>query len=873
MGDALHLERYTDEAKALVVGAQSLADQRHHNTVETVHLLVFALENDSTLSEMVSKIASVETIISQCNEAMKKVAKATSGQAGLSHEMVLLIKRAEESAIDKVSVEQVLFAIISAPRSAASTILATNKVTQAALIAAENAKVATFVRDMTGIAKKGHDPIIGRDGEVRRVLQILGRRSKNNPILVGEAGVGKRTIVQSLAIRLANNDVPNKAHFPLLEVDLAAVQATAKGRSEVDERLKKVLTSILTKHQHAVVFLHAVDSLLAGQGSNTTMDILKHFMQRGLRVIASTSGAGKKALDKDANLVSMFTVVQVEPSSVEETKEILRGIAKRYEEHHKVSIGENAIAAAVRMSKRYLKDRGLPAAAIDLLDEAASRKHMEMGSLPANIDDAQRRLTSLHTQLECVSGKSDADSLKATRLLNAELDKLTPAIDEMKAKATMSYINKATVNELKAKYAEMMGQKTTAEVMDDKELTARLGAELPDLKAKLNIAEQALASVKDDEVSNAVNEEHIAGVLQDLTGINATKMLESETEKLLSMEKRLAKRVFGQDEALRLLARSIRRSRLGLRDPKKPIGSFLFLGSSGTGKTETAKALAEFLFDDEKSFLRLDMSEYRESHQAQKLLGSPPGYVDSGNGGLLTNHIDKYPMSVILSDEIEKGSGAVHDLFLQILDDGRLTSGTGKTSFFNDSVVIMTSNIGTADLLDAADKTPEKFETEEGRNELTKMVREKLKDTLRPEFINRIDHIVLFQPLTRQHLLGVVDIQVRQIEKLLEHKELHLALTQAAKEEIVERSYEPAFGARPTLRSMVKYVQDPMAEELLTGGYQPGDCVAVDYNGAEFVFSNSRVVEVPAERPSRVQVDLPVDTDEEVISSDDEETV
>jgi ATP-dependent Clp protease ATP-binding subunit ClpB len=849
-GTTLHLERYTEDSKSIISGAQKLADDKHHAEVGMIHLLAYALEHDSSVQENISKIADVKVVLAQVNSLLLKQRQAPNALSTISAELLALFGRAEKATNGLVSGETLLITIVGdASNKQVASILAANKITVEALTKAEKEKTASFKRDMVAQAKRQHDPIIGRDGEVRRLLQILGRRQKNNALLVGESGVGKKTIVHSLANRLAKNDVPHKASFPLYEVDLTAIQAGLKGRSETDERLKKVLSI----KDNAVMFLHGIENLFVGQGSNTTSDILKHAMKKGCRIIATTSTTGKKALEKDPGLMHLFSLVQVEPASVDQTKEILRGVAKRYEEHHGVSIGENSIASAVRLAKRYLKDRSLPASAIDLLDEAASRKRLEMGSLPSNIDDAQRRLVSLETQLSALSNKADSDSQKVVRNINTEMERLIPSIDEMKQKATMTYISRATVNELKGKYAEMAGQKTKAEVMGDTELTARLGAELPELKAKLEAAESALTNAKDDEVSNAVSEENVARVLQDWTGVNASKMLESETEKLLGMEKRLSMRVFGQDEALQVLSRAIRRSRLGLHDPKKPVGSFLFLGSSGTGKTETAKGLAEFLFDDEKNFLRLDMSEYREAHQAQKLLGSPPGYVNSDGGGLLTNHIDKYPTSVVLADEVEKGHGAVLDLFLQILDDSRLTSGTGKTSFFNDSVIIMTSNIGTRDLLDASEKTPEKFETEEGREELTLMVREKLKEHMRPEFINRIDNIVLFQPLSRQHLVGVVDIQVRAIEKLLEHRELHLTLTQAAKEEIVERSWEPAFGARPTLRSMSKYIKDPLAEELLRGGYQPGDTISVDYDGSAFTFSNSRI---PAPPPSRVEIDV-----------------
>jgi ATP-dependent Clp protease ATP-binding subunit ClpB len=514
--------------------------------------------------------------------------------------------------------------------------------------------------------------------------------------------------------------------------------------------------------------------------------LLKPLLARGeVRVLASTTLDGaRKMQERDPGLLRRFSVLAIEPPTLDQAIEILRGIASKYEVHHSVQVGEGAIVAAVRLAKRYLQDRALPDAAIDLLDETAARKRVEIDGVPAKADEAIRRLASLKAQTASLVGDSDTLSVKTRERLEKEMRELEPAVSEMRAK------------------------------LDSRRGSAR---ETPG-------------------VSNVITEEDVAGVLGDWTGIPVSKMHEAESEKLLKMEARLAERVIGQNEAVRAVSRAVRRGRVGLRDPGKPIGSFLFLGPSGVGKTELAKALAEFLFDDDQSLTRLDMSEFMEKHMAARLVGAPPGYVDSEEGGYLTEAVRRRPYSVLLFDEVEKAHADVFNLLLQVLDDGRLTDGRGRTANFSNTVVIMTSNVGSRRLLET---DPKLFDTPEGLEALRDVLQEELRAFLRPEFLNRIDDVILFRPLSRADLRGIVDIQLRHLEKLVADRELKIELTGAAKDKLVEIGYEPAFGARPLKRAILKMLQDPLAEEILRGSYARGGVVKVDLRGDEFVFAGA----------------------------------
>jgi ATP-dependent Clp protease ATP-binding subunit ClpB len=625
------------------------------------------------------------------------------------------------------------------------------------------------------------------------------------------------------------------SQLSILELETGALVAGAKLRGEIEERLKQVIGAV--KRGDTLLYIGGIDSLL-GQGAagSSVGDLLKPMLSRGdVRLLASTTPEGlRKMNEKDPALLRQFTVLAIEPATLDQAIQILRGIATAYESKHKVQIGDPAITAAVRLAKRYMQDRALPDSAIDLLDEAAARKRVEIDGVPASVDGAIHRLSSLKHQLAALLDDTDPMSMKTRGRLESEIKQLEPEVASMRARLDSRRGAVAAQNALREEYKKL---ETELGVAREKHDFARLGelehVTLPDVKRRLEAAEAAVAK-EGTGASKLVGEEDIALVLGEWTGIPVAKMLEAESDKLLKMEERLAKRVVGQDEAVRAVSRAVRRGRVGLRDPGKPIGSFLFLGPSGVGKTELAKALAEFLFDDEQSMTRLDMSEFMEKHMAQRLVGAPPGYVDSEQGGFLTEAVRRKPYSVLLFDEVEKAHADVFNLLLQVLDDGRLTDGRGRTADFSNTVVIMTSNIGSKRILDTDVKL---FESDEGRDALREVLRDELKNHLRPEFLNRVDDIIIFRPLSKQDLRGIVDIQLRRLEKLLVDRELKLDLSEKAKMKLVELSYEPAFGARPLKRAILKKLQDPLAEEILAGGYGSGSVIKVDAPGEEFTFT------------------------------------
>ena len=858
----IHLERYAPDAKALVAGAQTLADERKHVQVEPIHLLARALDRDRGVAEVFKKAgADPADVAAEAEAQLQKLAKAGAGLAYLSSAMLSLLGRAEKEAEKgQVGVENLLNALSQEIRGPAAVVLqafalgpgsfrphmaALKSVPREVVTSTSGGTVADasrYLHDLTARAREpsaggGFDPVIGRDLEVRRLLQILERRQKNHPLLVGEPGVGKNAIVGALAMRIAAGDVPqNLASLSILELETGLLVAGAKLRGEIEDRLKQVIASI--KGKESLLYISALESLLGqSAGGSGVGDLLKPLLARGeVRLLASTTPEGiRKLSEKDPNLLRRFTVLTIDPATPERAIEILRGIATRYEAHHKVQIGDPAITASVRLAKRYVQERALPDSAIDLLDEAAARKRVEIDGLPAHMDDAIRRVASVKAQLAGLQDDVDAMSLKTRERLEKEIRELEPSVAEMRTKLESRRGALAAQAALKEEMAKLQAQLEQARKEQN---FAKLGelehVQMPDVRRRLEAAEAAVekAGLK-ESVSRVVGEEDVAQVLGDWTGIPVAKMLEAESEKLLKMEERLSARVVGQDEAVKAISKAVRRGRVGLRDPGKPIGSFLFLGPSGVGKTELAKALAEFLFDDEQSMTRLDMSEFMEKHMAQRLVGAPPGYVDSEEGGFLTEAVRRRPYSVLLFDEVEKAHVDVFNLLLQVLDDGRLTDGRGRTADFSNTVVIMTSNIGSQRILET---DPKLFESDDGREALRDVLREELKNFLRPEFLNRIDDVIVFRPLSKPDLRGIVEIQLRKVEKLVADRELRLELTEAAKMRLVDIGYEPAFGARPLKRAIVKAVQDPLAEELLAGGYANGSTVRCDVEGEGFKF-------------------------------------
>jgi ATP-dependent Clp protease ATP-binding subunit ClpB len=865
----IHLERYAPDAKALVAGAQGLADERKHAQVEPIHLLLRAIERDRGVEEVFRRAGADPADVSvEAESALGRISKTTAGLAYLSSAMLALLARAEkEAGSGTVEVEHLLNALSQEIRGSAAVVLqafglgpgslrphmaALRTVPREAAAGAGGGGgsgtgasdvLSRFTHDLVERARRGgFDPVIGRDVEVRRLLQILERRYKNHALLVGEAGVGKTAIVGALAMRIAAGDVPESlAKLSILELETGLLVAGAKLRGEIEERLRQVLAALKSgtgASRETLLYVNGIDSLL-GQGAagSGVGDLLKPLLARGeVRMVASTTVEGaRKMQERDPGLLRRFSVLTIEPSTVDQAIEILRGIASKYEAHHKVQIGEGAIVAAVRLAKRYLQDRALPDAAIDLLDETAARKRVEIDGVPERVDGAIRRLASLRAQTASLVGDADAMSIKTRERLDAEIKQLEPTVSEMRAQLDSRRGALAALAALRADEEKARADLAQAREKQD---FARLGelehVTLPDVKRRLDAAEAAVGREMAHDASNVIGEENVAVVLGDWTGIPVSRMLEAESDKLLKMEARLAERVVGQDEAVRAVSRAVRRGRIGLRDPGKPIGSFLFLGPSGVGKTELAKALAEFLFDDEQSLTRLDMSEFMEKHMAQRLVGSPPGYVDSEEGGYLTEAVRRRPYSVLLFDEVEKAHADVFNLLLQVLDDGRLTDGRGRTANFSDTVVIMTSNVGSKRLLETDSKL---FGTPEGLEALRDVLQEELRAFLRPEFLNRIDDVILFRPLSRVDLRGIVDIQLRRLDRMLVDRELTMQLTDGAKNRLVELGYEPAFGARPLKRAILKKLQDPLAEEILRGGYPPGSVVKVDASGDDFSFA------------------------------------
>jgi len=702
--------------------------------------------------------------------------------------------------------------------------------------------IEKYSRNLTDLARRGKlDPVIGRDDEIRRVMHILSRRTKNNPVLIGEAGVGKTAIIEGLAQRIASGDVPESLkEKDILAMDLAAMVAGAKYRGEFEDRLKAFIKEVEKGSGKFILFIDELHTLVgagAAQGAIDASNMLKPALARGeLRAVgATTLDEYRKYIEKDAALTRRFQTVYVDEPSVEDSIAILRGLKEKYEIHHGVRITDSAIIAAVTLSHRYISDRFLPDKAIDLMDEAASRLRIEIDSMPIEIDEIERKIIQLEIQREALKREDDKSSREHMIGLEESLQNLREQNDELKLQWNNEKHIISNINQIKREMEETKIEADKAEKRGDLGKAAELTyGKLNDLRKKLEQYNSELLEIQKNKVmlKQEVDEEDIAKIISQWTGIPVSRMLEGEREKLLKMEQRLKRRIIGQDEALNKISNAIRRARAGIQDPNRPIGTFIFMGPTGVGKTETAKALAEFLFDDENAMIRIDMSEFMEKHSIARLIGAPPGYVGYDEGGYLTEAVRRRPYSVILFDEIEKAHQEVFNLLLQIFDDGRLTDGHGRTVDFKNTIIIMTSNVGSQFILDSRNEDPSKNQ---------EVILKTLRNYFRPEFLNRIDEIVIFNFLDKNQLLDIVDIQITNLNKLLFTHKIQVKLTENAKKILIEKGFNPDFGARPLKRTIQNYIQNPLSIQLLEGKFLEDSIINVDVDkNGSLIFENIR---------------------------------
>jgi ATP-dependent Clp protease ATP-binding subunit ClpB len=846
----MDFEKYTERSKGFVQAAQTLAQRRGHQQITPEHLLKILLDDKEGLAVNLIRAAGGDprAVLAATEATLDKLARiegSGAGQVYLAPEMARLFAEAEkvaEKAGDSfVTAERLLLAMTLLKDTAAAKALAAQGITPQNLNHAiedirkgRRADTATaeegydalkkYARDLTEQAREGKlDPVIGRDEEIRRTVQVLSRRTKNNPVLIGEPGVGKTAIVEGLALRIAHGDVPDSLKEKrLLALDLGSLVAGAKFRGEFEERLKAVLAEITAAEGEIIVFIDELHTLVGAGKAEGAMDasnMLKPALARGeLHCVgATTLDEYRKHIEKDAALARRFQPVFVSEPSVEDTISILRGIKEKYEVHHGVRITDGAIVAAATLSNRYITDRFLPDKAIDLMDEAAARLRMEAESKPEEIDELDRRIVQLKIERAALEKEHDPASRERLEKLVEELADLEKESAELTAQWRAEKDKLAGAQKLKEQLDQARIELEQVQRKGDFTRAGELTyAVIPELERKLKDAEGAEAHRMIEE---AVTDQHIAAVVSRWTGIPVEKMLEGERDKLLQMEANLKRRVVGQDEAVVAVSNAIRRARAGLQDPNRPIGSFLFLGPTGVGKTELAKALAEFLFDDEGAMVRVDMSEYMEKHSVARLIGAPPGYVGYEEGGSLTEAVRRRPYQVILFDEIEKAHPDVFNVLLQVLDDGRLTDGQGRTVDFRNTLIVLTSNIGSEILANL----PEGRDVSTVRDQVMEMVRA----AFRPEFLNRLDEILVFRRLSRDDMKGIVDIQLVRLQKLLTDRKITLALDDKARAWLAEAGYDPVYGARPLKRVIQRVLQNPLAELILKGRIADGETVAV----------------------------------------------
>ena len=859
----MDLNKYTEKAREAIAGSQTLASRMNHQQIDLEHVLLSLLDQDKGLAAAILTKAGVpvDALTIKLQRELEKLPQVTSRSGAAENQYVSgrfnkLIASADDEAKnlkdEYVSVEHLLLAL-TADRGPAGNLLKEFGVTRDRLLSAlkevrGSQRVTTqnpeetyqalekYGRDLTASAQRGKlDPVIGRDEEIRRTIQVLARRTKNNPVLIGEPGVGKTAIVEGLALRIVNGDVPEGLKDKrVVSLDMGALIAGAKYRGEFEERLKAVLKEVTSSDGQIILFideLHLVVGAGKADGAMDAGNLLKPMLARGeLHCIgATTLDEYRKHIEKDAALERRFQPVVVDQPSVEDTISILRGLKEKYEVHHGVRIKDAALVASAVLSNRYITDRFLPDKAIDLMDEAAAKLRTEIDSMPAELDELSRRVMQLEIERQALRKETDAASRDRLSKLEKELADSKEQSDALKAKwqAEKDAVHK--VRTVRETIEQLKVELERAERASDLNRAAELKyGKLPELQKQLTVLEQTAAADQSSGnrlVKEEVGEQDIASVVARWTGVPVTKLLEGEKEKLLHLEDELHKRVIGQDEAVTAVSEAVVRARSGLKDPNRPIGSFIFLGPTGVGKTELARALAEFLFDDEKAMIRIDMSEYQEKHTVSRLVGAPPGYVGYDEGGQLTEAVRRRPYSVVLFDEIEKAHPDVFNVLLQVLDDGRLTDGQGRTVDFKNTIVVMTSNIGSQKILQyKGSQIGEVFDR------MKSDVLNELRKAFRPEFLNRVDEIIVFHSLKQDDLKRIVEIQLGNLRGRLAERNIGVTLTDAAKTFLVTSGYDPSYGARPLKRAIQKEVETPLARLLLKGDVRDGMSVEVDYD-------------------------------------------
>jgi len=852
----MNIEKFTDRAKGFLQSAQTVAIRMNHQRITPIHLLKALLEDEEGMAAGLIQRAGGEPslAVSAVDLALSKIPTVTGSGAqatpGLDNDAVRALDSAEQLA-DKagdsyVTVERLLTALAMAPGDAGEAMKSASITPQSLNAAIEDLRggkkadsanaestydaMEKFARDLTQAARDGKlDPVIGRDEEIRRTIQILARRTKNNPALIGEPGTGKTAIAEGLALRIANGDVPDSLKGrTLMALDMGALIAGAKYRGEFEERLKSVLDEVKNADGQIILFIDEMHTLIgagASEGSMDASNLLKPALSRGeLHCIgATTLDEYQKYVEKDPALQRRFQMVYIDEPSVEDTISILRGIKDKYELHHGVRITDGSIVAAARLSDRYIQNRFLPDKAIDLMDEAASRIRMEVESKPEEIDELDRRIIQLKIEESALAKEDDSNSRERLGALREELANL----EQQSAELTTRWQNERDKIDAEGKIKEQLDHARLELEQAQREGDLAKAGELsygtiPQLEKQL---EEAEGQTDNALLREEVTEEDIAGVVSRWTGIPVDRMMEGERDKLLEMENILGKRVIGQTQAIEAVSRAVRRARAGLQDPNRPLGSFLFLGPTGVGKTELTKALAGFLFDDDSALVRIDMSEFMEKHSVARLIGAPPGYVGYDEGGVLTEAVRRRPYQVVLFDEVEKAHGDVFNVLLQVLDDGRLTDGQGRVVDFSNTLIILTSNLGSQYLSELTD--------DQGVADVEDKVMDVVRGHFRPEFLNRLDEIILFHRLAMEHMAPIVAIQVARVQKLLDDRKITLDLTDAALRWLGRVGYDPVYGARPLKRAVQRYLQDPLAEMLIQGGVADGATVKIDEGDGE----------------------------------------